>query len=510
VVALFLAVLARARAAKEVRSVVLVELGLVEQRHRAVLEVLDGAKITDVAVLYGVSRKTVHKWLRRYGAEGLRGLADRSSKPESCPHQMLPGVEARVVEMRGEHPGWGPRTIRTHLMREGVALVPGRSSIHRALLRHGLIDPTTRKRGRSDYKRWERSRSMELWQMDIVGRFHLADGTEVKVVTGVDDHSRFCVCARIVARATARPVVAALCHALGAHGVPAQILTDNGKVFTARFGHGPGPVLFDQACTANGISHLLTAPYSPTTTGKVERFHRTLRKDFFAPNDYRFATVAEAQTALDGWVQGYNHDRPHQSLGDRPPVERFRLGGRRVDPDTGEIHDQLENTPPAPVARPAGVTRWADQRGHISLAGFRYRVGASFAGELVEAVVTGGLVQIFHQQVLVATHVQRRPSQHGRPKREVSAVPRARRPASGPSVVRMADGNGSISFAGVMYRAGRMWARQQVTVTLVAGSVQLSVDGKLVRVHPARHDPAKEHGAFATPKGRPRNRRGVA
>jgi transposase InsO family protein len=489
---------------------VLVELGLVEQRHRAVLEVLDGASVTEVAVLYGVSRKTVHKWLRRYAADGLRGLADRSSRPESCPHQMPPVVEARVVEMRREHPGWGPRTIRTRLGREGVSPLPGRSSIHRALLRHGLIDPTTRKRRRSDYKRWERSRAMELWQMDIVGRFHLADGTEVKVVTGVDDHSRFCVCARIVVRATARPVVAALRHALAAHGVPAQILTDNGKVFTARFGTGPGPVLFDQACTANGITHLLTAPYSPTTTGKVERFHRTLRKEFFTPNDYRFVTIAEAQEALDDWVNGYNHDRPHQSLGDRPPAERFAMAGRSVDVETGEIYDELDDAASAPVARPAGVTRWADQRGHISLAGFRYRVGPSFAGELVEAVVTGGLVQIFHQQVLVATHVQRRPAQNDRPKRQPSMAPRARRPAAGPSVLRMADGNGSISFAGAMYRAGRMWARHQVTVTLVAGSVQLSIDGKLVRVHPARHDPAKEHGAFATPNGRPRNRRGVA
>jgi hypothetical protein len=214
-------------------------------------------------------------------------------------------------------------------------------------------------------------------------------------------------------------------------------------------------------------------------------------------------------------VHGYNHDRPHQSLGDRPPSERFALAGRRVDVDTGEIHDVAEDdaqlrVPTVPVVRPAGVTRWADQRGHISLAGFRYRVGPSFAGELVEAVVTGGLVQIFHRQVLVATHVQRRPAGDDRRARPASLAPRARKPAAGPSVVRMADANGSISFAGAMYRAGRMWARRQVTVTLVAGSVQLSVDGKLVRVHPARHDPAKEHGAFATPHGRPRNRPGAA
>jgi transposase InsO family protein len=261
-----------------------------------------------------------------------------------------------------------------------VAPLPGRSSIHRALLRHGLIDPTARKRRRSDYKRFERSRAMELWQMDIVGRFYLADGSEVKVVTGVDDHSRFCVCARIVARATARPVLAALRHAMAVHGVPAQILTDNGKVFTARFGSGPGPVLFDQTCTANGITHVLTAPYSPTTTGKVERFHRTLRKEFFTPNDYRFATVAEAQAALDAWVYEYNHDRPHQSLGDRPPAERFALAARRVDAETGEIIAEEPEDPAVLRERPAGVTRWADQRGHISLAGFRYRVGPTFCG----------------------------------------------------------------------------------------------------------------------------------
>jgi transposase-like protein len=86
----------------------LVEFGLVEQRYQAVLEVLnDGAAVTDVARRYGVARQTVHVWLRAYAAEGLRGLADRSSRPLSCPHQMDPVVEARIVEMRREHPGWG-------------------------------------------------------------------------------------------------------------------------------------------------------------------------------------------------------------------------------------------------------------------------------------------------------------------------------------------------------------------------------------------------------------------
>ena len=96
----------------------LVELNLVEQRYQAVLEVLNGATVTDVARRYGVARQTVHEWLRRYAAQGLAGLADRSSRPLTCPHQMAPELEARIVEMRRAHPGWGPRTI---LVEQGEA-----------------------------------------------------------------------------------------------------------------------------------------------------------------------------------------------------------------------------------------------------------------------------------------------------------------------------------------------------------------------------------------------------
>jgi transposase InsO family protein len=241
---------------------VLVELGVVEQRYRAVLEVLEeGTPVTEVARRYGVARQTVHEWLSRYANDGgLAGLADRSPRPASCPHQMPAVVEARIAGLRREHPGWGPSRILWELERAGVAPLPGRSAVYRALIRYGLIVPGKRKRRREDYRRWERGRAMQLWQMDVMGRVHLAGGQEVKVVTGIDNHSRFVVCATVVAAATARPVCLALSEALARHGVPEQILTDNGKVFTARFGRGPGPVLFDRICADNGIRHLLTAP----------------------------------------------------------------------------------------------------------------------------------------------------------------------------------------------------------------------------------------------------------
>ena len=209
-----------------------------------------------------------------------------------------------MVALRGAHPGWGPARIRYELEREGVDPVPSRSAIYRALVRGELIDPAKRRRRRADYRRWERGRPMELWQMDVMGGVLLADGTEVKCVTGIDDHSRFVVWAGLVARATARPVCEALLEALARHGVPEQILTDNGKVFTGRFGRGSASeVMFDRICAENGIRHLLTAPRSPTTTGKVERLHKTMRAEFFT--DPRPALRHHRGAAGRRWTPGW-------------------------------------------------------------------------------------------------------------------------------------------------------------------------------------------------------------
>src|SRR3954452_52126 len=168
------------------------------------------------------------------------------------------------------------------------------------------------------------------WQMDIVGGVRIVDGSEAKIVSGIDEHSRYLVSARVVGRATARPVCDALMFAMQTHGVPSQILTDNGKVFTARFGPGPGPVLLDRMCIDNGIKHILTGPRSPTTTGKVERWHKTLRREFL--DGKVFASIADAQAQLDAWVEYYNHQRPHQSIGGGPPYERFKLAGAPTAP----------------------------------------------------------------------------------------------------------------------------------------------------------------------------------
>jgi transposase InsO family protein len=194
-------------------------------------------------------------------------------------------------------------------------------SVYRVLVRHGLVEPGTRKRPKDSYLRWERDEPMALWQLDIVGGAFLADGTEAKVVTGVDDHSRYCVIACVVARATGRAVCLAFAAALRAYGVPGEVLTDNGKQFTDRFGKG-GEVLFDRICRDNGIVHRLTQPRSPTTTGKIERFHGSLRRELL-DDAVPFADLPAAQAAVDAWVGEYNTTRPHQAIGMAVPADRF-------------------------------------------------------------------------------------------------------------------------------------------------------------------------------------------
>jgi transposase InsO family protein len=479
----------------------LVELGLVEQRYAAVLEVLnDGATVSDVAMRYGVARQTVHEWLRRYGNDGLRGLVDQSSRPLSCPHQMPAVVEARVVELRRAHPGWGPKTILFWLEREGVSPLPGRTSIERCLIRHGLVTPQARKRRRDGYRRWERSRAMELWQMDIVGGVRLADGSEAKIVSGIDDHSRFVVSALVVARATARPVCDALALAMGRYGVPGNVLTDNGKVFTARFGPGPGPVLFDRICTENGIKHILTAPRSPTTTGKVERWHKTLRREFL--DGKVFASIADAQAQLDEWVEYYNHQRPHQGIGGVPPIERFKLAGEHTpaDPVTVETHNDAVSTEPV-------TTRRVNATGTVSFATARYKAGRWLAGETVEVRCEGGLVQLWHRGVLIATHARRHPLdkqtaglERGR---TITTSRPAARTATAASVTRKVDSAGNVCFAATSYRVGSKYRRRQVQVAVVGDTVEISIGNELIRSHPVRHDRTREHGALANPGGRP-------
>jgi transposase len=213
--------------------VALVVLSKVEQRLDAVRAVLAGAQVTEVAAAVGVSRQTLHIWMTRYLLDGVGGLADRSHRPRSCPHATPDAVRVLVAELRRQHPRWGAKRIRMELLRKPPQgqTIPATATINRILIGLGLVQPRKRKRPKESYRRWSRPGPMQLWQFDIVGGVWLVDPAtgevrEAKVVTGVDDHSRFCVSARVVERATGRQVCLAFAQALIRFGVPDEVLTD--------------------------------------------------------------------------------------------------------------------------------------------------------------------------------------------------------------------------------------------------------------------------------------------
>jgi hypothetical protein len=259
---------------------------------------------------------------------------------------------------------------------------------------HGLIELRRRRKRRDEFRRWERERPMELWQMDVMGGIDLEDGTELKLVTGVDDHSRFCIAAGLVRRATSKAVCEVLAASLARWGIPDEILTDNGKCFTGRYGPRPVEVLFDRILRENGISHRHTAPRSPTTTGKIERFHQSIHRELL--DGRTFASLQAAQAEIDAWVNDHNTERPHQSLEMATPAERFRLApvskqGVSVPTDAADDH------------RGQWVLRRVGSNGVVSVDNQLFSVGNALKRELVDVFVDDTTIQVWSKNHLAKT-----------------------------------------------------------------------------------------------------------
>ena len=193
-------------------------------------------------------------------------------------------------------------------------------------------------------------------------------------------------------RATSRAVCAHFARAMRTHGVPQEILSDNGKVFTGRFGLKDTEVLFDRICRENGIDHLLTAPRSPTTTGKIERFHRTLRSEFLTGRT--FLDLEQAQGELDVWVKSYNTQRPHQALGMATPSSRFVAEASRT-PDTSAMGTERSGE--------EWISRKIATNGVISIAWQQISCGKHRAGRRVDIHLQGPVMQIFDGEELLKT-----------------------------------------------------------------------------------------------------------
>jgi transposase InsO family protein len=493
------------------------ELSVTEQRYRAVLEVLAGVPVTEVADRYGVSRQSVHAWLGRYREEGPPGLADRSHKVHAHPWQIPAELEAAVCELRRAHRKWGPKRLVFEMGRRGHGTVT-RSTAYRVLVRNGLIEPRPRRRRRQDYVRWERPVPMQLWQLDVTASAFLTDGTEVKIVTGIDDHSRYCVIATAVRRATARPVCRAFADAMAVYGVPEEVLTDNGTVFTGRFLRPrPAEVLFERICRENGIARRLTKPRSPTTTGKIERLHQSLQLELLDVHG-PFESLGALQAALDGWRAEYNTGRPHQSLGMAFPASRFVPAvsplSLRVPPQPAAAsaqrpgqHERSSAGPPAagvpdhqeePLAA-VEADRVVPPSGNLQLGGQQVWLGPALAGKKVtiwvdetslHVLLDGARVKTLPSRLGI-TELTRLAADGGRP-----AGPSPLPAGTGTAVEaeRTVNAAGLVSLAGAQLNVGYELAGQRVILRMDGTQMMvISGDGELLRTVPCPVAQAERH-----------------
>jgi transposase InsO family protein len=293
------------------------------QARVAVLQVMSKQlSVTAAAAEYGISRRHLHRLLSRYREGGLDALEPRSRRPKSTPIATTDAVRARAIELRVQLTAngldAGPVTIAWHLEREGHK-PPAPATISRILKHAGLITPQPRKRPRSSYTRFEMAQPNEMWQSDFM-HWRLLDETDVEVLNWLDDHSRYLLSCTAHQPVTGDHVVSTFLAAVDDHGAPASTLTDNGRVYTARFGGGRNA--FEYLLPLLGVRQKNGSAGHPQTQGKVERFHQTLQRWLRARPPAR--TLPELQRQLDEFREHYNEHRPHRALARSTPGAVYR------------------------------------------------------------------------------------------------------------------------------------------------------------------------------------------
>ena len=293
-------------------------------KHRvAVLKVVSKqVSVTAAAAAHGISRQHLTRLVRRYRDGGLEALEPRSRRPLTNPRHTADATRTRIVALRRDLIAHGldagPVTIDWHLEREGRP-VPSTSTIRRILHAAGLVVREPRKRPRSSWIRFEATAPNECWQSDFT-HWRLADGSEVEIISWLDDHSRYLLGCTAFRRVAGDDVVATFSAAGDEHGWPTATLTDNGSVYTSRFTGGRNS--FESLLAYLGIHQKNGAPGHPQTQGKVERFHQTLKRRLECQPVAR--TLAELQAQLDVFRVEYNERRPHRATGRVTPGEAYR------------------------------------------------------------------------------------------------------------------------------------------------------------------------------------------
>lgn len=307
-----------------------------EVKRRAVrLYLEESVPAVIVAEELGITHSTVHDWVRQYrehGEEGLhpqypsrRGGKSTSATGKPNAHALIRG---EIAVLKKRHPAFGVRRI-AQTLRRIFHLPASPETVRRTLHREKLITPAKKKTPSNPSKPrfFERATPNQMWQSDIFpfklgGEAvrppeWLGPGGYAYLIGFIDDHSRYITALEVFRSQTAENVLEVFRRGMGAHGVPKEMLTDNGRQYASWH----GKTKFQQELEKNRIHHIRSAPHHPQTLGKIERFWKTIYTEFLS--NARFSTFEEARERIRWWVQYYNHKRPHQSLEGLCPADRF-------------------------------------------------------------------------------------------------------------------------------------------------------------------------------------------
>jgi transposase InsO family protein len=359
---------------------------MTQRRDFVVLASAANANIRELCRRFKISPTTGYKWLERYQNSGEAGLREQSRRPLTSPRKTAVEKEQLIVALRRKHPAWSGRKLRSRLLQLNYQDLPAPSTCQAILKRHDLIDPAEARKHKP-FQRYEKARPNELWQMDFKGDFPVGQG-RCYPLTILDDHSRFAVALQACARNTFLIVQAVLIKVFRLYGLPDWITCDNGPPWGSSCrGHYTQLTVW-LIRLGIGVTH--SRPHHPQTQGKDERFHRTLEAEVLR---YQTATTLTGwQQHFDPWREIYNHERPHDSLGQQVPAARYQ-------PSLRSYPEQL---PPIEYG-PNDLVRKVRHFGHIKFAGRDYRIGSAFYGLHValRATTKDGLFEVFfcHQKL---------------------------------------------------------------------------------------------------------------
>lgn len=345
----------------------------VSEREEMVEKYRNGVPVLDLAIQFGVSRPTVYLWIKR--SEAGAGLVDRPTVPGSCPHETDREMFELLLDAKQEKPRWGPRKQRARLAAKYPDReLPSVSTIGRIYAREGLVKKRRRRSRTIAIRRIDQiepTRSGEMMSCDHKGWFRLGNAKYCYPLTINDPFSRYIYAIESLESTSlveAKPVFA---QVFREHGLPIYMLSDNGGPFCCSKALS-GLTRLSAWWIKLGIMPVRIRKGKPWENGIHERMHKTLKADTTHPpgGDHR-----EQQTRFDAFRKEFNEERPHEGVGDRPPITMYAPAPREYSEAASKAAVEYPGHYEVRVVRSSGEIKWQGRRLFLTEALIGERVG---------------------------------------------------------------------------------------------------------------------------------------